>query len=93
MTSELESAKSDENGEISSGNYINYGFNVDSLRELAGDYASKRAGLSELRLAPDLTEKLQNDPTEPAKQALNGRGQPVNGARPTERRQRKRHGY
>jgi hypothetical protein len=78
--SELKSAKSDENGDISSGNSINYGLTADYLHESHGNYAAKRASLSELRLAPDLTEKLPNDPTEPAKQALNGRNQAVNGA-------------
>jgi hypothetical protein len=61
-------------------NYIHYGLTADYLRETPGDYAAKRTGLAELHRAPHLTEKLQNEPTEPAKQALNGRDQPVNGA-------------
>jgi hypothetical protein len=57
-----------------------HGLTADFLRKILGDYAAKRTGIAEFRLAPHLTEKLQNDPTEPAKQALNGRNQAVNGA-------------
>jgi hypothetical protein len=80
MASEFKSATSDENGEISSGNYESYGLSPDYLHERHDNYAAKPTGLSELHLTPHLTEKLQNDPTEPAIQALNGRDRPLNGA-------------
>jgi hypothetical protein len=80
MTSELKLAKSDDNGELSSRNYITYGLNADFLRDFTGDYAAKRTGLAELHRLPQSIVKLQDEPTEPAKQGLNGRDQPLNGA-------------